>query len=250
MPTRIEFAGPRHARVRRPDQSPFLDGQSGFHPGGHSRHNRVSGFYHPCGLCAEAAASLSDLFDRMQSAVFLISADGRLTHRNKAAAELLAQDDVLACRGDRLVLRNQAANASLAALLASSQRGNHEISREGVAVPFTASNGEHYVAQALPLSAGLRQSVGKPDAVALLVRKAGIAWASLVEPVAKAYKLTPAEVRVLLAVAEHDGGPQAAAALGISEETFRTHLKRVFDKTGKRRQIDLLKLLAEFAVSL
>jgi DNA-binding CsgD family transcriptional regulator len=35
--------------------------------------------------------------------------------------------------------------------------------------------------------------------------------------------------------------------LGIAESTVKTHLHRVFDKTGARRQADLVKLTAGFS---
>ena len=45
-------------------------------------------------------------------------------------------------------------------------------------------------------------------------------------------------------------GPEVATALGIAETTVRTHLGRVFEKTGTRRQADLVKLAAGFACPL
>jgi DNA-binding CsgD family transcriptional regulator len=36
---------------------------------------------------------------------------------------------------------------------------------------------------------------------------------------------------------------EVAEMLGISEPTVRTHLKRIFSKTGTSRQADLLRLL-------
>jgi DNA-binding CsgD family transcriptional regulator len=41
--------------------------------------------------------------------------------------------------------------------------------------------------------------------------------------------------------------PDIAAALGISESTVRTHLKRLFEKTSTHRQVDLVKLIAAHA---
>ena len=37
-----------------------------------------------------------------------------------------------------------------------------------------------------------------------------------------------------------------AEDLGISETTVRSHLKHVFEKTGTKRQVDLVKLVAAF----
>jgi DNA-binding CsgD family transcriptional regulator len=35
--------------------------------------------------------------------------------------------------------------------------------------------------------------------------------------------------------------------LGVSQATVKTHLKRIFGKTGTARQVDLVKLIAGFA---
>lgn len=58
------------------------------------------------------------------------------------------------------------------------------------------------------------------------------------------FDLTPAEARVAHLLC--DGGrsvPAVAAALGISYETARKHLRSVFDKTGTGRQSELVALL-------
>ena len=35
-----------------------------------------------------------------------------------------------------------------------------------------------------------------------------------------------------------------AAMLGVSDYTVKTHLRHIFDKTGARNQVDLVKLVA------
>lgn len=63
--------------------------------------------------------------------------------------------------------------------------------------------------------------------------------------IAQHYKLTPSELRVLHTVVEGAGGIRAIAdALGSSQATVKTHLHHIFQKTGVRRQIDLVKLVA------
>ena len=52
---------------------------------------------------------------------------------------------------------------------------------------------------------------------------------------------------MLLAVVDVGGGPEVAEALGVAESTVKTHLHRLYQKTGTRRQIDLVKLVAGFA---
>ena len=52
---------------------------------------------------------------------------------------------------------------------------------------------------------------------------------------------------MLLAIVDVGGVPDVAEALGIDETTVKTHLGRLFEKTGARRQADLVKIVAGFA---
>ena len=67
-----------------------------------------------------------------------------------------------------------------------------------------------------------------------------------VEALANAYKLTPAEMRVLMAIVQIGGVPEVAPVLGVSETTVKTHLQHIFSKTGTARQADLVKLIAGY----
>jgi DNA-binding CsgD family transcriptional regulator len=70
------------------------------------------------------------------------------------------------------------------------------------------------------------------------------------EVIGKLYSLTPAELRVLLAIVDVGGIPEVAAAFGVADSTIRTHVGRLFDKTGTARQADLVKLVAGFSTPL
>ena len=52
---------------------------------------------------------------------------------------------------------------------------------------------------------------------------------------------------MLLGIVEVGGAPEVAEALGIAPATVRSHLARLFEKTGVSRQADLVKLLAQFS---
>jgi DNA-binding CsgD family transcriptional regulator len=58
---------------------------------------------------------------------------------------------------------------------------------------------------------------------------------------AKKYKLSPAEAGLAARLVSGMSLKQAAAAIGVSENTVRSHLKRVFVKTGVRRQAELVR---------
>jgi DNA-binding CsgD family transcriptional regulator len=67
------------------------------------------------------------------------------------------------------------------------------------------------------------------------------------EVIGKIFKLTPTELRVLLAIVELGSVPEVAVALGVADTTVRTHVGRLFQKTGATRQADLVKLVAGYA---
>jgi DNA-binding CsgD family transcriptional regulator len=118
-----------------------------------------------------------------------------------------------------------------------------------IAVPLGTRNGEHYVAHVLPLNSGARRRAGASYAAvaALFVHKVALNAPFRSGVVATLYNLTPSELRVLLAIVEVGGVQGAAEALGIGEATVKTHLHRLFRKTGAARQADLVKLVAGFA---
>ena len=62
------------------------------------------------------------------------------------------------------------------------------------------------------------------------------------------FGLTGAEARVATALLAADGPREVAAQLGIGLSTVRTHLHRLYDKTGTRRQAELVWLLATLAL--
>ncbi len=195
------------------------------------------------------AALLADALDGIGASMFLIDATGRIVHANAAAHAMLDAADVLHARSGRLTIKDQEAERVLADTFATAGNGDAAIGIKGIAVPLVARDGERYVAHVLPLTSGARRQAGLSCAAvaALFVHKAALDTPSPPEAIATAYKLTPMELRVLLAIVEVGGVPEAAEALGIAETTVRTHLHRTYQKTGLKRQADLVKLVAGFS---
>jgi len=63
--------------------------------------------------------------------------------------------------------------------------------------------------------------------------------------VAEAFELTPAEARVAAQLARGLSAVEIAAARGVSTQTIRAQIQAVFEKTGTKRQSDLIRLLVE-----
>jgi DNA-binding CsgD family transcriptional regulator len=195
------------------------------------------------------AATFADVTDGLGAAMFLVDASARIVHANAAGDALLQERDFLRAVGGRLVAVEASTDQSLREIFAAAASGDNALGRKGIAVPLVALDGERYVGHLLPLTAGKRRDAGvKYEAVAaLFVQKAALEMPSVPEVIAKTYKLTPTELRVLLAIVTVGGVPEVAATLGIGETTVKTHLGRLFDKTGSGRQADLVKLVAGFS---
>ncbi len=63
-----------------------------------------------------------------------------------------------------------------------------------------------------------------------------------------AYGLTSAEAKVALAAGSGLPIPQVARQLGLSPNTVKTHLRKVFAKTATSRQAELTRLMASLAI--
>jgi DNA-binding CsgD family transcriptional regulator len=198
------------------------------------------------------AATFADTLDGLSASMCLVDAEGRVVHANAACHAILAAGDILYAVGGRLAACDTQINQTLREVFAAAGQGDAALGTKGIAMPLIGKDGERYVAHALPLTSGARRRAGiaYTAVAALFVRKAALAMSSRSEVIGKAFKLTPTELRVLLAIVEVGGVPEVAAALGVADTTVRTHVSRLFEKTGATRQADLVKLVAGYSAPL
>jgi DNA-binding CsgD family transcriptional regulator len=192
------------------------------------------------------AATFADTLDGLSAGIFLVDSQCRLVHANLAGQDMLGEDDCLRSIGGQLVAGDRRVNQGLRESVAN---GGVGMASGSVAFSFAAHDGEHYVAHVLPLKSVMRTGAKAPATAvaAVFVRKVELDGQSYGGLVARTFGLTPAELRVLLTIVEVGGVPEASERLGIAETTVKTHLYRVFSKTGASRQADLVKLAAGFS---
>ena len=127
------------------------------------------------------------------------------------------------------------------------------IGARGISVPLNAPDSEAWIAHVLPLTRGARRLAGVSYSAvaAVFAHKAALDVPHPLEAIATAFKLTPSEMRVLMMIIKvaRRAVPEVAPVLGVSETTVKTHLQHIFDKTGTRRQADLVKLVAGYMSS-
>jgi DNA-binding CsgD family transcriptional regulator len=190
-------------------------------------------------------ASLADALDGLSAGVIFVDTIGRIVHANISANIILGEDDFLRAAGGRLIAADAKVNSALREIFVAADEGAANVA--GISLPLTARGGERYVAHVLPLRSGARRRAGA--AATVFVCKATM---ENLNPdfIANLYKLTPAELRVLRAIVDVGGVPEVAASLGVAVTTIKTHLGRLFEKTGVGRQADLVKLVAGFSTPL
>lgn len=169
------------------------------------------------------------------AAVLLIDATRRLVAASAAGRDTLARDPRLALCHDRLSATARCDVAriehAIACALGSASGEPWVLFDEDEAdllrIDFTAIHGDLDPPRLLAMLASARIERGRRVAEAV-----------------RGYRLTPCEARMLDMLFDGCSVPQAAGRLGVAPSTARTHLQRLFDKTGARRQGDLLRLIA------
>jgi DNA-binding CsgD family transcriptional regulator len=193
-------------------------------------------------------ATYADVLDGIGAGVFLVDAGARIVHANIAGQVLLEAANVLRAVDGRMMAGDSGINETLRRTLAAAGSSDKAAGIKRFVVPLTTRAGERYVVQVLPLTYGKpqRASVIPPAVAVLFVHKTALQAPSLPEAIVKSYGLTPAELRVLLAIVELGSVPEVARALGLASSTVRTHVLRLYKKTGAGREADLVKLVVGF----
>lgn len=188
---------------------------------------------------------LEETLDRLAIGTIVLDGHGHAVSVNRTAQELARRSGALKIVHQRIVL----ARPEQAALLREMIERALAPRRSGKAGAFVDA---------------LRIAAPGGDALGLLIRSAGADdpyWSEttpaaiiyLRDPaplplaperfVAQLFGLTPAEASLATRVANGAALAEAAAHLGISEQTARSYMKRVFSKTGVGRQTELVMLI-------
>ncbi|SRR5579871_4917357 len=191
--------------------------------------------------------TLTEAMDELRAGVFVVDASGHIIYSNRTANEIVRAADYLRGPGGRLCARQPQINQLLQEAFRSAIDGDTAISNKSIAIPLLAADGTRYLANLLPLPRRRAAGIDARATIAVFVQKAEVELPNPPEVIARAYQLTKAELRVLLALVQFGGGPEIADVLGIGRGTVKSHLSRIFQKTGTKHQTDLVKLVAGFS---
>lgn len=195
------------------------------------------------------AEALGDTLDALGSAVFLLRRDGSVVRMNAAARSVLASGRLFRFRDSVLDTLCDAVRRDFHRTLSAAVDGYRTIGGRAPAVPLLDATGQRFIAHFLPLDSGRRYTASTTTgaAAAVFVHRAELATVLPVSVIARQFALSKAEQRVLVASIQIGAPAEVAPVLGLSEATVRTHLRRLYEKTGTGRQADLVKLVAAYA---
>jgi DNA-binding CsgD family transcriptional regulator len=190
------------------------------------------------------SVALEATLDALASGVYLVDRGSRIVYMNRTAERQVKTSSAIRVVSGRLTARRFDVQALLIRALADAIADEAAVPG-GNSVALPSHDGAGLVATVLPLDRGQRRGVSGCFAAAAAIfiqdPEAAPVWPG--EAFAKLYGLTEGELRVLLAIAPGSSLKEAAAMLGIRETTAKTHLHRIFGKTGTSKQTELLRLL-------
>lgn len=198
-----------------------------------------------------ARDSLSEMMDLLPLAFLLVGRNGHVEQQNSAARQMIAKGDGLFVgAGGYLATASPKSTSELREALTEA-----EVRTPGGS---DATAGRHLIIPRrlgrLPLiavvfSVGSRDANGEESpAVALLVKDPQSEPLDNLADFARAYRLTRAETRLFDQLRAGGGLLEAAASLGITKNTARTHMRNIYGKVGIHRQADLIRLSARFSL--
>jgi DNA-binding CsgD family transcriptional regulator/PAS domain-containing protein len=193
------------------------------------------------------SGSFEAALDALSTAVFLVDENLRIIHANGAAYNLSnGRGDIHIDNG--IVKAEPSAfieSLRQAVVLASHQEA--ELGRRGFGIRLGQPSERPAVVHILPLKHGLLRGGLVPQAVAAIFVAVSQEPLPLPhEALASLYDLTPTETKILSIVGLGKTMDHAAAELGVSGNTIKSHLSHIFSKTGTRRQSELVALTMSF----
>jgi DNA-binding CsgD family transcriptional regulator/PAS domain-containing protein len=188
-----------------------------------------------------------DVVDALQTPVFIVSADMEIMFANVSAEHMLTQSSLLSSQRGRLDFKFRLAGTAIENAVAMSKRDEFILGPNGINVPLMRGE-TPAVAHVMPL---VRRDhphrVAQKAVAAIFVASAGRAPIPAMDAIAALFGLTPAEKNVGSQLAIGRTSSDIAVLNGLSENTVKTHIRNLFEKTGTADQKKLAILIKDLS---
>jgi DNA-binding CsgD family transcriptional regulator len=208
------------------------------------------------------AALISDLLDfervqthafrgtleKLQTPIILVTAESKIVYMNVMAQGLINSRSGVQSQQGHLEPVNLKMGGALKDAILRCKGSGIDLGSRGIGIPLSGAGQTASVAYVLPLRNTEVTNTFRSAVAAVFIATNLTSLPPQQTVLATLYDLTPSEARVMSLMASEGANPSATAALlGVSENTIKTHLGRVYSKTGVTRQVELTSLVASLA---
>jgi DNA-binding CsgD family transcriptional regulator/PAS domain-containing protein len=189
--------------------------------------------------------SSAEMLNRLPHAVMLVDAGARVIFANQAAARMLGAGNGLSLDRDGLKAETTEDTRRLRRTIADCAEPANELGGEGGRFRLSRRDRGPLTMLVIPHRTQVTWiDILRPTAI-LFIAEAEQAAVLRSERFSQDFGLTRAEAVFAVEISKGDGLQATASRLGVSLTTVRTHLAHVFDKTGTRRQAELVRLILQ-----
>jgi DNA-binding CsgD family transcriptional regulator len=189
-------------------------------------------------------AAASDALDRWALGLIILDHKGHVMLTNRRADEIVRQGDGVAVSADGVRTSVPRETVALRALiLGAIKKGSNGSLPGGALTVSRPSSKRPFTLFVAPACAHKRLFSVNGAAAVVFVGDPETRENTNEELIRHLYKLTPAESRLLALLLAETDLKRVAERMHIRMNTARTHLKRIFEKTGTKRQAELVGLL-------
>ncbi len=189
------------------------------------------------------ASALAEMTDRALVALVLTDAFGRIAEVNGAARAILAENDGLTLR-DGVLRAARSEDCIRLSRLIQEATGSRLMPMSGV-MQVSRPSARRPLALVVSPTRNGASPFGRSHAVSIAFADPERAPEPDVDLLARLYGFTAREAGVAALLLQGLSPKEAADELAMTENTVRTHIRHLFDKTGVERLADLVRLLMQ-----
>jgi DNA-binding CsgD family transcriptional regulator len=191
-------------------------------------------------ISADVGALLTEAIETIEFGIMLVAEDGFVTFANAMARDLMRRGEGLRGNGGWIAATSPEVTRRLRACIRQNATGADATRTGGATILLERGmDRSSLFAHVMPIESSNKAVARSTAALIFIIDPEFYALPSF-NTFAALYGLTRGEARVLQEIIGGQGLIAASTKLRLSEATARTHLRNIFEKTGTKRQTELL----------
>jgi DNA-binding CsgD family transcriptional regulator len=191
-------------------------------------------------ISADVGALLTEAIEAIEFGIMLVAEDGFVTFANAMARDLMRRGEGLRANGGWIAATSSEVTSRLRALIRHGAVETDAKQTGGATVLLERGlDRSSLFVHVMPVES-CNNAIARTTAALIFIIDPDFYAVPSFNAFAALYRLTRGEARVLQEIIGGQGLIAASTKLRLSEATARTHLRNIFEKTGTKRQTELL----------